>query len=48
MAGVRKGKGRKFGHGTECKGEERRGMPARKPLFLPSRILIMYAKITQQ
>ena len=45
----REGKGG-FGHKGNARGarrEGRREMPARKPLFSPSRLLIMYAKITQ-
>ena len=35
-----KGKGRELGRETTREGGGRRGTPARKPLFLPSRLLI--------
>ena len=40
MAGVRKGRGRELGRETTREGGGRRGTPARKPLFLPSCLLI--------
>lgn len=45
MAGVRNGRGGELGHKTMREGGGRRGMPARKPLFSPSGLLIK--KITQ-
>ena len=48
MAGVRKGRGRELGRETTREGGGRRGTPARKPLFSPSRLLIKkITKITQ-
>ena len=48
VAGVRKGKGRELGRETRREGGGRRGTPARKPLFSPSRLLIKkVTKITQ-
>ena len=46
VAGVRKGRGRELEHETTCEGEGRRGMPARKPLFSPSHLLVK--KITKK
>ena len=40
MAGVRKGRGRELERETTREGGGRRGTPARKPLFLPSCLLI--------
>ena len=40
VAGVRKGRGRELGRETTREGGGRRGTPARKPLFSPSRLLI--------
>ena len=46
--GRRKEFGRESAREPAREGEAREeGTPARKPLFLPSRLLIMYAKITQ-
>ena len=45
VAGVRKGRGRVLGRQTARERGERRGTPASKPLFLPSRPLM--EKITQ-
>ena len=45
VAGVRKGRGRELGRETTREGGGRRGTPARKPLFSPSRLLIK--KITK-
>ena len=48
MAGVRNGRGGELGHKTMREGGGRRGTPARKPLFPPSRLLIKkITKITQ-
>ena len=48
VAGVRKGRGRELGRETTREGGGRRGTPARKPLFSPSRLLIKkITKITQ-
>ena len=48
VAGVRKGRGRELASETTCKGGGRRGTPARKPLFSPSRLIIKkITKITQ-
>ena len=40
VADVRKGRGRELGRGTTREGGGRRRTPARKPMFLPSRLLI--------
>jgi len=40
VAGFRKGRGRELRHKTTREGGGRRGMPASKPLFSPSRLLI--------
>ena len=40
VAGVRKGRGRELRHEITLEGGGRRGTPARKPLFSPSRLLI--------
>ena len=40
VAGVRKGRGRELGREIAREGGGRRGTPARKPLFSPSRLLI--------
>ena len=40
VAGVRKGRGRELGREIAREGVGRRGTPARKPLFSPSRLLI--------
>ena len=40
VAGVRKGRGRELGRETTREGGGRRGRPARKPLFSPSRLLM--------
>ena len=40
MAGVRKGRGRELGRETACERGGRRGTPASKPLFSPSRLLM--------
>ena len=40
VAGVRKGRERELGRETTREGGGRRGTPARKPLFSPSRLLI--------
>ena len=45
VAGVRKGRGRELGRETTRERGGRRGTPARKPLFSPSRLLIK--KITK-
>ena len=46
--GSPRGRRREFGREPAREGEAREeGTPARKPLFSPSRLLIMYAKITQ-
>ena len=47
VVGFHKGRGteKELGHETMCEGGGRRGTPARKPLFLPSRLLIK--KITE-
>ena len=48
VAAVRKGRGRELGRETAREEGGRRGTPARKPLFLPSRLLIKkITKITQ-
>ena len=54
LRGVRrrlKGKGKRVLGARETQGAREEGegreTPARKPLFSPSRLLIMYAKITQ-
>ena len=51
VAGVWKGRERGFLGARETQGAREEGegreTPARKPLFSPSRLLIMYAKITQ-
>ena len=46
VAGVQKGGGRELGRETTREGGGRRGMPARKPLFSPSRLLLI-KKITK-
>ena len=48
VAGVRKGRGRELGRGTTREGGGRRGTPARKPMFLPSRLLIKEMTLTWQ
>ena len=40
VAGFRKGRGRELGRDTTREGGGRRGTPARKPLFSPTRLLI--------
>ena len=48
VAGVRKGRGRELGRETTRERGGRKGTPARKPLFSPSRLLIKrITKITQ-